>query len=61
MNTDLFINDKYRPEGALEIEQRVREREKLIALMTAEERLEEAKHQVKRSLVSPVKIFLNIF
>jgi hypothetical protein len=61
MNNDLFINDQYHPEGALEIELRVREREKQLALITAEERLEEANHPVKRTMIAPVKIFLNIF
>ena len=64
MNNDLFINDQYHPDGALEIELRVREREKQLSLLAAEEMLEEANHQPKKislQSLSPAKIFLNIF
>jgi hypothetical protein len=60
MNNDLIINDRYHPEGALQIEQRVRERERLFAILTEEENLEKAGQQQKRTLLPPIKIFLNV-
>ena len=60
MNNDLFINDKYHPEGALQIELRVRERERQLAMLAIEEKLEEARHQQRRTLLPPIKIFLNV-
>jgi hypothetical protein len=59
MNNDLFINDHYHPEGALQIEMRVRERAKQLAMQAAEDRLEEANHRQKWTLPS-FKIFLNV-
>jgi hypothetical protein len=60
MNHDLFINDQYHPEGALQIELRVREREKRLTMLADEEKLAETSHQQKRTLLPPIKIFLNI-
>jgi len=60
MNNDLFINDHYHTEGALQIELRVRERAKQLAMQAAEDRLEVAQHQQKRTLLPPIKIFLNV-
>jgi len=64
MNNDLFTNDQYRPEGALEIELRVREREKQLSMLASEDRLEEANLQPQKKTVrrlTPIEIFLNVF
>jgi hypothetical protein len=59
MNNDLFINDHYHPEGALQIELRVRERAKQLAMQAAEDRLEEA-HRRQKRILPALKIFLNV-
>jgi len=60
MNNDLFLNDHYHTKGALQIELRVREHAKQLAMQAAEDSLEEAKHRQKRTLLPPIKIFLNV-
>ncbi len=59
MKNDLILNDRYHTEGALQIEQRVREREKQFAITAAEEQFLEVRQQ-KRTLLPPIKIFLNV-
>ena len=60
MNNDLFFNDYFHPERALVIEMRIREREKQLAIQSEEERLEEAQPKQSRTLLPPIKIFLNV-
>ena len=60
MNNDLFFNDYYHPERALVIEMRIREREKQLAIQSDESRLEETQPRQKRTLLPPIKLFLNI-
>ena len=60
MNNDRSINQNNHPEGALQIDLRVRERETQFAELATEERFVVASNPQKRSLWLPIRVFMNV-